>query len=152
MKSENLLSDLKQNVEFPRHGWAVDDDNCIYLLFPILRAVWEIQQGFIEGTLTTPLKVRDFDRMGGFQGLLFKRMIPILGKIARAEELILSGADRNGAPIEEWMPVKEAEDYLPIWVECFYIYFKVLADYLVVALGLSLVNRQAHFQENTKIS
>lgn len=135
MKPDEVLGNLRHETRFPCHGWAKDADNCIYLVFPFLRAIWERS----ESSPSVPLAVRDFVRMGYFQRCLF-RILQVLGKIARSEELILSGEDREGAPMEDYLPVLEAEESLPIWIDCFYIYFRLLADRLTVALA-PLVSR-----------
>ena len=139
MKPEELLAQIKSRKSFPSHGWATDSDNCIYLVFPILRAIWELS----ETPSSVPLNVIDFVNMSYFQRS-FSRILQVAGKIARAEELLLSGAARNGVSVEEWAPVAEAEEMLPIWVECFYMYFRVMADRLAVALGPLVLAGKAH--------
>jgi len=138
MKPLQLLEEIRREVKFPRHGWASDTDHCIYLVFPILRATWELspfELAFRRPTSSIPFSLfRDSLRMGYFQSMLF-RILQVLGGIARAERLILSDANRNGAPIEEYGLVLEAKQLLPIWLDCFYFYFRILADRLTVALA-----------------
>ncbi len=146
MKREEILKKLTADVQFPRHGWIEDDNRSVYLVFPILRATYERAEASPEA----PLLVRDFVRMGHFQRLLFK-IIVVLTEINRAEQLLLSDKDKDGASIEEFVPVLHAQELLPIWIDCFYIYFRMLADRLTVALGSLASKAPRSFPERYKV-
>lgn len=128
MKPEEVLYRLNHECKFPNHGWIADSDNCVYLVFPILRALGIT----VEGTPKFPART-EF-RMRFFELLFREKILLILGQIARAEKTLLRYPSLDGLPAEDAQKVDYAQKFLPIWVDSIYIYFRMLADRLASAL------------------
>jgi hypothetical protein len=105
-------------------------------VFPFIRAVWErmprpIGQPLLPGG--RPLRIKDLRGMGYFQGHFWKVMT-VLDHVAADEATLLAGA-REGSSVDEYAPYLSAHDTLPIWLDIFYVYFRILANRLGADLG-----------------
>lgn len=85
------------------------------------------------------MKWREYSSALYFQSQ-FWRVVKILSQVAADEAVILKGT-RDEAPLEEYLPYLAAEDRLPMWVDFFYISFRMLAERFCVTLG-TLANAQ----------
>ncbi len=124
------------------HGIVREQDGSAALVFPFLRAIWELWQHNKEAIRQRKLKFRDARYVGYFQDRWF-RLLQVLNKIISLENIIL-GDQRTS---QEW---SIAYQEFPFWLDLFFFYAPMLADALTVSLGQLLSDAPDSFPREAK--
>jgi len=128
-------------ASFPQHGIVRLQEGGAALVFPFLRATWELRQHNEEASRGRKIKVRDVRAVGYFQHQ-WSRVLFVLNKISVLENT-LRGYDRSF----EWIA---AHQELPCWLDLFFVYSRMLADALTVSLGRLLSEAPNSFPRDAK--
>jgi len=140
-KHHQIADALSQTITFPWHGVARCSDGSAVLIFPFLRATWELRQHNEQLARDRKIKWKDIFVSGHFQDRWF-RIFNVMNKITNLESTI-AGTDRGF----EWMT---AHQEFPLWLDLFHFYVPMLLDALVVALGLIISDAPASFPKQFK--
>ncbi len=117
---------LNSAIDFARHGVASCKNGSAVLIFPFLRAIWELQQHNEQLQRERKIKYRDVRYTGYFQDRWF-RTLYVLNKITSLERTL--GGEHKGFC---WI---DAHEELPCWLDLFFFYTPMLMDSMTVALG-----------------
>ena len=126
VKHDQISGALNKTTTFPWHGIGHCSDGSAVLIFPFLRATWELQDHNSELDRDRRVKWKDVFVSGHFQDRWF-RVLYVLDKIA-SMEATMKKSDREFA----WI---NAHQELPLWLDLLHFYIPMLLDALVVALG-----------------
>jgi len=139
---KQIAKSLNDNDLFPWHGVAQCSDGTAVLIFPFLRAIWELQQHNQKLERDLKLKWRDAFIVGHFQDRWF-RALEVINKLTQLEATMLSeNHDAN------W---SIAHRELPLWLDLFHFYVPMLLDATVVALGLIISDSPSSFPRRFKV-
>jgi hypothetical protein len=103
-------------------------------VFPFIRAAW--QRAPLDAPPPAgkhPLRSKERQKLGYFQKH-FWRVVKSLDQIA-ADEATLLRARPDGGSLDELVEQLSAHDTLPMWLDLFYVYFRMLADRFCVTPG-----------------
>jgi hypothetical protein len=138
---DSIARILNSKVSFPQHGIVKNRDGSAVMVFPFLRATWELWQHNQEVVRTRKLTFRDAGFAGFFQDRWF-RLLYVLNRITALEE-ILTGDPKGFKYID-------AHSELPCWLDLFFVYIHLLADSMTVALGRLLSDAPGSFPREAK--
>lgn len=149
MNTEHTATILNAKTRFPNHGIIKRKCGSKVLVFPFLRATWEVALANQPGTRAT---LRDQLDLSVFQDR-WNKVILVLNKITKLENVIL-GFDSDEAepgvrPEKHWEYVN-AWSELPCWIDLFFVYTRLLADATAVALSFLVCNAPRSFPKDAK--
>jgi hypothetical protein len=137
----DLAALLNSRLDFPRHGIVRLAEGGEVLVFPFLRATWELWQHNKESSRQRKVKVADSRAVGYFQERWF-RVLYVLRKITSIEKMLQS--EGRGF---EWI---DAHKELPCWLDLYFFYLHMLADAMVVSIGRLLSDAPESFPQEAK--
>ena len=140
-KHNQIVQALNETTAFPWHGVARCSDGSAVLIFPFLRATWELHDHNRQLSRDRSIKWKDAFVIGHFQDRWF-RVLYVVNKITSLEGTITE-SDRGF----DWI---DAHQELPLWLDLFHFYFPMLLDAMVVALGLIICDAPESFPRQFK--
>lgn len=140
-KHEQISESLNDTEQFPWHGVARCSDGSVALVFPFLRATWELLQHNQELERARIIKAGDFFVASYFQDR-WVRVCKVINKLAQLEIMILSD--------QHHLKSLDANQELPYWLDLFHLYFPMLLDATVVALGQIISDAPSSFPREFK--
>lgn len=126
---------------FPQHGIVRWGDDRAALVFPFLRATWELAEHNATLTRKRRIKIRDEIVAFNFQHRWF-RVLYVMNRIAR----LTSAIEREEDVLNRFGELNE----LPYWLDIFFVYARVLADSIGACLGRILSDKPGSFPLDAK--
>jgi len=140
-KHHDIARALNEVIAFPWHGVARCSDGSSVLIFPFLRATWELHNHNQELARDRRIKWKDTFVSGHFQDRWF-RVFYVINKITQLETSVTKSARDF-----EWL---DAHQEFPLWLDLFHFYMPMLLDAMVVALGLIISDAPESFPSRFK--
>lgn len=137
---QQTLDRLQKSGRFPAHGWVTGPKGETCLVFPILRCF----RTFEEGVTIKEARIRGFFRE------MFLRILTVLRHITDTEAAVRGQWPEDGTSIEEYAKWREAFDLLPMYVELFFGYFRLLADRFTIAIAPTVSRSPQSFPKEYK--
>jgi hypothetical protein len=144
-EAHEVLSQLNQQAQFPKHGWARGANGGTYFVFPFIRAIWD----WSETEAAKRLPVREQYKPYYFNDI-FSKLRKVIEEIERLEALALRNMDLTNGSIDSILSLSYAQDHLPIWIDMFYIYTRILAERMMAPLRLIATNEPKSFPHEFK--
>jgi hypothetical protein len=131
-RREDLIDALNRRAAFPRHGTLIDREGHTHLVFPVEQATSSV---LVPRRDAPPsLAGTGWLRVAAFRQTLFKVLV-ILDELAAHERAILMAPPLDDGPPEIWTEAIAAQQRMGLSVEIFFIFFRMLADRLALALS-----------------